>query len=127
MTVGEGYRGPTRFSADSYSGSASWRTSSFRCLKSNESEQSASVRLTHCIVTTPEERTRAVVHTREFLQGLLDPSVTARVPAVVREEARRLLRHYPSAGDMSLAHDALPSWFGEPPTTVGKGEGKVFD
>jgi hypothetical protein len=73
-------------------------------------------------VTTPEERTRAVVQTRELLRELTTPSLTPRVPVAIREEARRLLRHYPSAGDMSLAHSALPTWFGEPPANAGNVE-----
>lgn len=66
-------------------------------------------------MTTPEERTRAVVQARKLLRELTIPSATPRVPRPVREEARRLLRHFPMAGDMSLAHGAMPNWFGEPP------------
>lgn len=66
-------------------------------------------------MTMPDERTRAVVHTAEFLRDLTMPSVTPDVPRAVREEARRLLRHYPGRGDMSLAHMAIPEWFGEVP------------
>lgn len=66
-------------------------------------------------MTTPSERTRAVVHTAEFLRDLTMPSVTPEVPRAVREEARRLLRHYPGRGDMSLVHEVMPQWFGELP------------
>lgn len=66
-------------------------------------------------MTMPDERTRAVVQTAEFLRDLTMPSVTSGVPRAVREEARRLLRHYPGRGDMSLAHMAMPHWFGELP------------
>ena len=72
-------------------------------------------------MTTPDERTRAVLQTRRFLQLLTDPVATPDVPETVREEARRLLRHYPGEGDMSLAHTALPIWFGEPPPHPGGG------
>lgn len=68
-------------------------------------------------MTMPDERTRAVVQTAEFLRDLTMPSVTSGVPRAVREEARRLLRHYPGRGDMSLAHMAMPHWFGELPDT----------
>lgn len=68
-------------------------------------------------MTMPNERTRAVVQTAEFLRELTMPSVTADVPRAVREEARRLLRHYPGLGDMSLAHMLMPQWFGELPRT----------
>ncbi len=64
-------------------------------------------------MTTPGERTRAVQHTRDFLQGLMDSEATPGVPDAVREEARRLLRHYPLASDLRLAHLALPNWWGD--------------
>lgn len=66
-------------------------------------------------MTMPSERTSAVVHTAEFLRDLTMPSVTPEVPHAVREEARRLLRHYPGRGDMSLVHGVMPQWFGELP------------
>lgn len=50
-------------------------------------------------MTIPEERTRAVVYTRAFLQCLIDPRKTPRVPRIVRREAAALLRHYPHAFD----------------------------
>lgn len=71
-----------------------------------------------CPMTMPDERTRAVVHTAEFLRDLTMTSVTPEVPRAVREEARRLLRHYPGRGDMTLAHMAMPQWFGEVPETL---------
>jgi hypothetical protein len=49
-------------------------------------------------MTMPNERTRAVLRTREFLQRLASPYVEdgiKKVPAEVRKEALRLLRHYP--------------------------------
>lgn len=51
-------------------------------------------------MTVPIERKNAVVHTEKFLLDLVNPKVTPRVPKAVREEARRLLRHYPSQFDM---------------------------
>lgn len=63
-------------------------------------------------MTTPEERTRAVQHTREFLQELMDSDRSPGVPEAVRAEARRLLRHYPSGSDLHLAHLALPNQWG---------------
>lgn len=65
-------------------------------------------------MTTPDERTRAVVQTKEFLYELTVPRLTPGVPQPVREEARRLLRHFPDRGDMSLAARAVPIWFGFP-------------
>lgn len=66
------------------------------------------------LMTLPSERTRAVLWTRQFLQELLDPSKSPGVPRTVREQARMLLRHYPSASDMALAGQAIPAWFSVP-------------
>jgi hypothetical protein len=65
-------------------------------------------------MTTPEERTRAVLKTREFLCALTHPTRTPGMPEAVRQQAVTLLRHYPGTGDMSLAHGAIPNWFGPP-------------
>ena len=54
-------------------------------------------------MTLPNERTRAVIYTREFLIRLATSSgenSIKRVPRDVRSEARRLLRHYPSPVDL---------------------------
>jgi hypothetical protein len=64
-------------------------------------------------MTTSDERTRAVLHTRDFLRELMDSERTPGVPDAVREQARRLLRHYPSGSDLHLAHLALPNYWGE--------------
>lgn len=51
-------------------------------------------------MTVPIERKNAVIQTEKFLMDLANPKVTPRVPKDIREEARRLLRHYPSKFDM---------------------------
>ena len=56
-------------------------------------------------MTVPIERTNAVVYTRDFLLELVDPKVTPRVPKIIRERARRLLRHYPSKFEMDVIAD----------------------
>ncbi|MNN92183.1 hypothetical protein D3C81_2104250 [compost metagenome] len=48
----------------------------------------------------PNERTRAIIHAREFLVYL---SRDQALPEAVRNEARRLLRHYPTADEVLLA------------------------
>jgi hypothetical protein len=63
-------------------------------------------------MTTPYERTRAVLDTKWFLEALQHPSESPGVPEQVREQARRLLRHYPSGSHLALAHRALPMSFG---------------
>lgn len=46
-------------------------------------------------MTIPIERTRAVNKAREFLYDLIDPKKTPRVPKAIREQALRILKHYP--------------------------------
>ena len=69
-------------------------------------------------MTVPDERTRAIVETKRFLDTLVNPMATPRVPAAVRETAQWLLRHYPTALDLQCAHDALPDIFGPVPRVV---------
>ncbi|MCQ4322980.1 hypothetical protein DBO86_10770 [Pseudomonas indoloxydans] len=51
-------------------------------------------------MTMPSERTRSIIQTRKFL---VDLSRDKTMPEVVRTEARRLLRHYPTADEVLLA------------------------
>jgi hypothetical protein len=56
-------------------------------------------------MTIPYERTTSVVQTREFLQVLrrnLD------LPTSIRNEAHRLLRHFPDIGVLTLTAHACP-------------------
>ena len=46
-------------------------------------------------MTTRSEELRTIGQVREFLRELLDPKITPKVPATIRDKARRLLRHYP--------------------------------
>ncbi len=60
----------------------------------------------------PDERTRSVLRTRDFLLRLLSPADGhKRIPRPVREEARRLLKHYPGVVDLSLAGERAPNVF----------------
>lgn len=56
-------------------------------------------------MTVPVERTNAVIWTESFLIDLLDPKKTPRVPKSIRDQARRLLRHYPSKFEMDIIAD----------------------
>ncbi len=47
-------------------------------------------------MTVPNERKAAVMNTEKFLIRLMDPKQTPRVPKAIRQEACRLLRHYPT-------------------------------
>ena len=58
-------------------------------------------------MTLPDERYRAVTHTEQFLLRLAGGEIP-RVPKAVREEARRLLRHYPSEYYVRMLAEARP-------------------
>ncbi len=64
-------------------------------------------------MTLPDERYRSVVQTRRFLLDLCNPQHTPRVPKIIREHARAMLRHYPSDWDMKRAADSAPDVFAE--------------
>ena len=64
-------------------------------------------------MTLPDERYRAVVQTRRFLLDLCNPEHTPRVPKIIREHARAMLRHYPSDWEMNQAAEAAPHIFAE--------------
>ena len=65
------------------------------------------------LMTLPDERYRAVVQTRRFLIDLCNPQHTPRVPKLVRDTARSMLRHYPSDWDMNRAAAGAPEVFQE--------------
>jgi hypothetical protein len=64
-------------------------------------------------MTLPDERYRAVMQTRRFLLDLCNSDHTPRVPKLVRQTARDLLRHYPSDWDMQMAAKQAPGIFQE--------------
>ena len=64
-------------------------------------------------MTLPDERYRAVVQTRRFLLDLCNSQHTPRVPKLVRDRARSMLRHYPSDWDMNRAAESAPEVFQE--------------
>ena len=58
-------------------------------------------------MTLPIERTQAVLRVERFLMDLRNPKKYPRVPKAVREEASRLLRHYPSQYDMKYIDESF--------------------
>lgn len=56
-------------------------------------------------MTTPQERTRAVLLTEKFLLDLTNPKVTTKIPVHIREQAKGLLRHYPTKVDIEITVD----------------------
>jgi hypothetical protein len=66
-------------------------------------------------MTTPQERTRAVVQTKQFLEELLG---VPDLPDQVRRQALVLLRHYPGSSELVLANKVLPHLFAAPVAAV---------
>ena len=62
-------------------------------------------------MTLPDERYRAVQQTRRFLLDLCNREHTPRVPKIIRDTARNMLRHYPSDWDLDQAAQAAPEVF----------------
>jgi hypothetical protein len=65
------------------------------------------------IMTLPDERYRSILQARRLLEELMDPRLTPRVAAGIRDRARGALRHYPSEYDMKRAAQTSPDVFQE--------------
>ena len=63
-------------------------------------------------MTLPDERYRSVKWAASFLSRLAGGDIP-RVPKAVRDEARSILRHYPSDYDMNRAARSAPEVFQE--------------
>jgi hypothetical protein len=64
-------------------------------------------------MTTPTERTNAVIETRRFLESLASSEGLTDV-SNFQEIAIRLLRHYPNDIDLSVSASAFPSVWSTP-------------
>lgn len=64
-------------------------------------------------MTMNYERRKAVNQTRDFLAELLDPKKTPRVPKEVRQQASRMLKHFPRNYDMEIVAEKAPEIFGD--------------
>lgn len=67
-------------------------------------------------MTLPEERLHAVIAAGNFLRRLMLTHPAGgykRIPRAVREEARQLLKHYPTSGDLLLDDCFYPGGFSE--------------
>ena len=60
-------------------------------------------------MTTPSERTRAVLLTESFLLTLINPKLSPEIPSGIREQAKALLRHYPSRIELEITHQYFDS------------------
>jgi hypothetical protein len=72
-------------------------------------------------MTTPTERTKAVLDTRDFLE-LLSGAAEVTIPGLVQSVATCLLRHYPLKIDLDISAAALPTVWAPPLTPGGKEE-----
>lgn len=64
-------------------------------------------------MTMPDERTRAVLDTRRFLETLADGDEIS-VGGLARTVAIGLLRHYPNNLDLDISASVLPSVWARP-------------
>jgi hypothetical protein len=65
-------------------------------------------------MTLPNERTRAVIYAVDFLTRLVSPynkNGIKKIPKEVRQEALRVLRHFPRPYDIHAAAVAAPDVF----------------
>lgn len=62
-------------------------------------------------MTLPDERYRSIVQTRKFLMELTRPHMTPKVPKVVRDRARNLLRHFPTDYHLEMMSEDMPEYF----------------
>lgn len=66
----------------------------------------------------PDERYRAIKHGKKLLEELCDPGRTPRVPSMVRDRARGVLRHYPSDWDIDTMAEKCPDMLDKQPISV---------
>lgn len=59
-------------------------------------------------MTLPDERYRAIESAYRLLMDLCDPSITPRVPKLIRSRAAGALRHYPSTWDLDRIEEHAP-------------------
>lgn len=65
-------------------------------------------------MTLPDERYRAVLWAKRFLQDLAhDTKKYPRIPKTVRKEAYSIMRHFPGEWDMKRVAAASPEVFQE--------------
>lgn len=61
-------------------------------------------------MTLPDERYRAIKQGKKLLEELCDPGKTPRVPSIVRERARGVLRHFPNDFELERIADQCPDY-----------------
>ena len=56
----------------------------------------------------PDERYRALKQSKKLLEELCDPGKTPRVPSIIRDRARGILRHFPMDCDLDRLTEQCP-------------------
>jgi hypothetical protein len=69
-------------------------------------------------MTLPDERFRALKQGKKLLEELCDPGKTPRVPSIVRDRARSVLRHYPHDYEFEKLADSCPELLDKQPFSV---------
>lgn len=62
-------------------------------------------------MTLPDERYRAVLAAKSFLEDLCNTKTYPRIPKSIRGRAYSILRHYPNSWDMDRASTSAPDVF----------------
>lgn len=69
-------------------------------------------------MTLPDERFRALMAGKKLLEELCDPGKTPRIPSVIRDRARAVLRHYPSNWEFDKLAEGSPNLLDKHPFNV---------
>ena len=62
-------------------------------------------------MTLADERHRSLIETKKFLMELQSPRMTPRVPKIIRQRARSLLRHFPEDYHLHMMTVDMPQYF----------------
>lgn len=68
-------------------------------------------------MTTPNERYRSLKQGKKFLEELCDPGKTPRVPSVIRDRARNILKHFPNDHQLDNITTNNPDLLDKQPTS----------
>ena len=63
-------------------------------------------------MTLPHEEALAIARVRQFMYELLDPKATPKVPKAIRQQARRIMKHYPILPSLDCAYKMAQEWGG---------------
>jgi hypothetical protein len=77
-------------------------------------------------MTTADERFRALKQSKKLLEELCDPGKTPRVPGIIRERARGMLRHYPTDYDLERMANSCPELLDTEPFKAYNGSKQLF-